>query len=910
MAGPRPPARRNPSRRTFLGGIGAAALGITTLEVPTAGRALAAQASPVRLAGNAVAPRPYFPSAVTQIPPQASLPDLFTFFQGGSVTRPSQWPARRAELSDLMQYYLYGYKHPTPENGSVFRQVPIPATTIVNFTAVFDFSTFTVELPEGSYTLNLSTFVISPVMTFVATQPFTAPAGYQSWAVGDTWNTPDHASLLIGVPATTQLVVDVTDPGAPAATAATITIDAYEIPQQGVTTDIPGPYPAVLVVGSLSAEQVTTLQQNGYGYLAMDTGSVYSDWNGTTNPHTGAYNELYPYQAGVYEYDSGALMGWAWGISRIVDAIKNDAEGANQYNLAWNQTAVTGVSRNGKAAALAAAFDERIAIAAPSDPGSGLTGFRNLTEAQMFTYNVPAGCNQIYSLNETLQRAIGNQSEAAWFTSVAQQFYPDNALHAPFDMHAIPALVAPRPFILWTGEAQQAWLGSPSSVLSAAAGQELYEFLGAGGNIAWIVRDAQHANQDRDLPDLIAIMDQAFGRTKALTRRYFATLAGAGGAALDGSGLIYPEATFASVAAMTRNSYDIENYLVPWSRPGKYALSSEDTYVTAGFPRVLTFRTDANQVFLTLPDGSRLMSAAPHGVATFSLTAAQAQTGRYVAQTKGVDSDPKVIELAGFSLSDALRHGLNLTSGVPEGMSVGFSSPLANYWSADDPVELQVNGSPLTTSIWDDGQHQGYIERYGASLKVPGAPPGPWDGTVNFVFSVKNIKLQALPGFTFAVDIPLTKTQVPAFAAPPTDGFSSPLGEAPSWNSTDLQNTPLSGNFHGDWPLYPDYVGDTGARPVCVPTQTGFDTTITVTDASASGLTLAFSGPLNPDQFGIGLDAVSSWTMQWASGNSAVRIDYGRPVPPGQEVNVVVFRAVDAIGNMIGGPVHLVVPAS
>lgn len=81
---------------------------------------------------------------------------------------------------------------------------------------------------------------------------------------------------------------------------------------------------------------------------------------------------------------------------------------------------------------------------------------------------------------------------------------------------------------------------------------------------------------------------------------------------------------------------------------------------------------------------------------------------------------------------------------------------LANYGSADDPVEMYVNGSPITSSIWDDGEHQGYFERYGASLKVQGAPPGSWDGTVNFVFSVKNIKLQALPGFTFAVDIPLT----------------------------------------------------------------------------------------------------------------------------------------------------------
>jgi hypothetical protein len=916
MSGPREPARHHPSRRTFLGGAGAATIGLAALTAP--GRALAAQRGLAgNLAGNTVAPRPYFPSDVTKIPPSVSLPDLFTFFSPGSgrVTRPQEWPARAAELSDLMQYYLFGYKHPTPESGSVFRQVPIPATTIVNFTAVFDFTTFTVELPAGSYTLNLSTFVITPNMSFVATQAFTAPSGYQSWAVGDTWNTPDHASLLVVVPASTQLVVEVTDPGAAGSTTATITIDDYEIPQQGVDTDIPGPYPSILVVGSLSAEQVTTLKSNGYGYIAMDTGSVYSDFNGTTNPHTGAYNELYPYQAGVYEFDSGALMGWAWGISRVVDAIKNDAEGANQYNLDWTATAVTGVSRNGKAAALAGAFDQRIAITAPSDPGGGgLTGFRNLTDSEMFTYNVPAGANQIYSLNETCQRAIGNPEESAWFTSQALEFYPDNSNHSPFDLHAVAALVAPRPFILWTGEAQQAWLGSPSAVLSLQAGKEAYELLGAGGNIAWIVRDAAHANQDRDLPDLIAIMDKTFGRSKTLTRRYFASLAGTNGAALDGSGLIYPEATFASIADMTRNPYDIENWYVQWSRPGKYALWSDDTYVTAGMPRVLTFHTDAHQVQLTLPDGSRLMSGAPRGVARFRLTAAQAQTGRYVAETKGgeggnrTSKDPKRIELAGFSLSDALRHGLNLTSGVPEGMAVGFSSPLANYRSAADPVQIYVNGSLVSASIYDDGEHGGYIERYGASLKLPGAPAGPWDGTTIFQLSVRNIKLQALPGYTFTVDLSLAKTQVLNFFGQPTNGFSSTLGETPSWNSQDLQNTPYSGNFHGHWPLYPDYAGDTGARPVSIPNQTAFGATISVSEASATGLTLSFSEPLNPNEFGVGIDAVSSWTTRWAADNASVQITYGGRVRG--NVNIIVFRAVDTAGNMIGGPVRLAANAS
>lgn len=871
--------------------------------------------APAGVPPNPAAPRPYFPADVSQIPATGSLPDLFTFFgatadpnRDGRVGKVSEWPARSAELSDLMQYYLYGYKQRTPVEGSSFRQEAVPPMTTVNFSAVFDPSAFTFRLPAGSFTFDFSTFTVFPNLSFVATAPYDAPTGFQDWDVGDTWNDADHQSLLVIIPATTRTVVDVTDPAAPGMTTATFRLSGFEVPRLGTDTDIPGPYPAVLVVGTLPAQQVTTLKRNGYAYIAMDTGSVYSD--GRNNPHTGAYNVLYPYQAGTYASDSGTLMGWAWGISRIVDAMKNDATTANRFNLAWDRTAVTGVSRNGKAAALAAAFDSRISIAAPSDPGGGgLTGFRDLTEGQMFTYNVPNGFDQIYSRNETVQRAIGNPDESAWFTSKARDFVPDKYEHAPFDLHAVAALVAPRPFLLWTGEAQQSWLGSPSSVLSMQAAQEVYEFLGAGGNIGWIVRDAAHANQDRDLPDLIAIMDRTFGRRNTLTRRHFETLVGTNGAARDGSGVIRPEARFDSVAAMTRNPFDLKSSLVPWSRPGKYRLWGDDMYVTAGRARKLTFHTDAHQVHLTLPDGRRLMSAAPHGLATFTLNPSQAQAGRYVAETKGNAKDHKRIELTGFSLPDALRHGLNLSSGVPNGMSVGFTSPLENYGSTDDPVELYVNGNRITASIFDDGNHNGYIERFGASLQLSGAPEGPWDATVNFVFGARNLKLDALPGFTFAVDVGLTKTQVPNFLGQLVNGYGSAFGETPSWSSQDRQNTPLSGNLHGRWPLFPNSVTDDGSRPVSRPSQTAFDTQITASDATAAGLTLRFSEPVNPSEFGLGLDLVPSWTTQWAPDHTSVRITYGRPLACRGDIHLILFRAVDLAGNMIGGPESFTAPA-
>jgi hypothetical protein len=104
--------------------------------------------------------------------------------------------------------------------------------------------------------------------------------------------------------------------------------------------------------------------------------------------------------------------------------------------------------------------------------------------------------------------------------------------------------------------------------------------------------------------------------------------------------------------------------------------------------------------------------------------------------------------------------------------------------------------------------------------------------------------------------------------------------------------------------MFPNTPGDTGERPVSVPTQTAFTATITASNASAAGVTLNFSQPLNPGEFGVGMDAVPSWTTQWAADNTSVQITYGSPARG--DVTLLVFRAVDTAGNMIGGPVRLV----
>ena len=53
----------------------------------------------------------------------------------------------------------------------------------------------------------------------------------------------------------------------------------------------------------------------------------------------------------------GTIAAWAWGFQRCVDYLMTDRD------IDTNRIAIVGHSRNGKAALLAAAFDERVAMA-------------------------------------------------------------------------------------------------------------------------------------------------------------------------------------------------------------------------------------------------------------------------------------------------------------------------------------------------------------------------------------------------------------------------------------------------------------------------------------------------------------------------------------------------------------------
>ncbi len=824
------------------------------------------------------APRPGFPEDIAELPVIPSLPDPFSFFDprlgtNGRVATKTDWEARREEIKDLAMYYFYGYKQPTLGQASrlISRDTEVPETVLIDRRKVMEAGSFGVKLPEGSYIWDFSDFSLHPVLDYRD----------EAWGC---WE--NHRDLLLTVPAhiRSDILVAVADVGK----TAEFKLDALETPVEGIDTEYSPPYPVLIVIGGLPAEQVRTLKKCGYACICMNTGTVYSD----SPSRGGAYTELYPYSPGLYEYDSGALMGWAWGVSRIIDALANDPS----FGIDAGRTAVTGVSRNGKAALLAAAFDDRVSVAIPCDSGAaGLTGFRVFNEGRLYGYNVfneHCQMNRVFSRNEKPINTISGSGH--WLCSKASAFLPDKNERFPFDMHEIAALVAPRPLLAFSGENFE-WVNSVSTAVTVDAVREVYEFLGAGGNIALIVRDGAHANQDRDLPFIIAVMDKTFGRSAELTaKRHIELMNSDDFRALDGSGVIYPEKTFPSIFAMSAVPYELDSAYRRWSRPGKYFIWTDAELVTEGFPFEIAAYTDAPEARLTLPDCTALSEKAADGKAVFKLSSEMTKPGRYRLETAGSDKENMTVYFQGQTLSDALRHGLNLYSTSPDGMSVGFSGRLAEKEGIEAFITTADGKTEKLETGTIDGAAPVYLERYGVSLKKQAICEGP------FVFSLKNVRLEPLPGFTLELHLELTGVMQPnPFAGGALEGRAqSKQGEKPTWPSSCLKRGPMP-----EWPIYPASAADDGSRPEHIPSQSAFSVEVELAERAPDRILFRFGAPVNPREFGIGFEGISSWRLEWAEDASSVEVVFNEAVPEGRKA--VIFRLADIDGNMLPSPVAL-----
>jgi hypothetical protein len=152
-------------------------------------------------------------------------------------------------------------------------------------------------------------------------------------------------------------------------------------------------------------------------------------------------------------YDWGTIAAWAWGLQRAVDYLVTDDA------LAKDRIAVVGHSRLGKAALLAAAFDERVALVIAHQAGCG------------------GSAPSRGKIGESVKQI--NERFPHWFNARFKEFN-EQPERLPFDQHCLVALVAPRPVLL-SNAIEDTWANPKGQFEVLQAADPVYRFLGVDG---------------------------------------------------------------------------------------------------------------------------------------------------------------------------------------------------------------------------------------------------------------------------------------------------------------------------------------------------------------------------------------------------------------------------------------------
>ena len=149
------------------------------------------------------------------------------------------------------------------------------------------------------------------------------------------------------------------------------------------------------------------------------------------------------------------MRAWAWGASRALDYFEKDKD------VDAEKVAIEGLSRYGKAAMVAMAYDDRFATGFVGSAGAGGT--------------------------KILRRNFGEQVENLASSGEYHWFAPNFIKYAgpltvedlPVDAHHLIALAAPRPLFISTGDpaVEGNWVDARGMFLGAVHASPVYELL-------------------------------------------------------------------------------------------------------------------------------------------------------------------------------------------------------------------------------------------------------------------------------------------------------------------------------------------------------------------------------------------------------------------------------------------------
>lgn len=403
------------------------------------------------------------------------LPDPLVMQNGEKVTSARQWTAkRRPELKRLFQQYMYGEIPPKPKK--------------------LDFKSAVVDekFLGGKATLKLVTISIpgsaTPKIDLMVVTPNAVRKAPVFLAMNFCGNHAVHADARIPL-ADCWLGNSCKGCTNNAATEAARGAQASDWPLEEIIS-------------------------RGYALATFCNADVDSDRG---NVSDGVYAWLAKERTGSptnsLTADRGCIAGWAWGFQRCVDYLVTDKSIDN------SRIAAVGHSRNGKTALLAAAFDERIALAIPHQAGCGGTAPSRVAPKMA----APQANGRPTA--ETV--AVINKSFPHWFNAEFKKFNDDPA-KLPFDQNCLVALMAPRPVLLSNAQDDQ-WANPTGQFDALKAAEPVYKLLKAGGcdakempphnklvdsKLGYYIRPGRHAMTSGDWMVFLDFADKHFGAKK------------------------------------------------------------------------------------------------------------------------------------------------------------------------------------------------------------------------------------------------------------------------------------------------------------------------------------------------------------------------------------------------------------
>jgi len=389
-----------------------------------------------------------------------SMPGALMMNDGTKVTRPDQWPARRAEIQEAFEREVYGR---IPANVPKVTWEVTATTPGTNGGIPTVTKTLVGHVDNSSYT----NIVVNIQASFTVPANTTAPVPVMIEFGGGFGFGEPRSNGVASLTSSTNV------PG-------TNTASAMSGRRGGFGGRFGEP--------AWHARAIT----NGWGYGNINPASIQPDNNHLTSGIIGLANKGQPRKPD----DWGALRAWQWGVSRLIDYFEANPESM----VDAKKIGIEGLSRYGKAAIVTEAFEPRIAVGLIGSSGEGGVKLHR------------------HIFGEAVENLAGGEYYwmAGNFIKYGASEPSKTAADLPVDSHELIAMCAPRPCFISYGVVEHGdakWVDAHGSFMAGVLAGPVYRLLGKkdfgtpgnyltdpmppvnqliGGELAWRQHDGGH----------------------------------------------------------------------------------------------------------------------------------------------------------------------------------------------------------------------------------------------------------------------------------------------------------------------------------------------------------------------------------------------------------------------------------